>query len=303
MGVNLSTSTVNNWVHAVASKLEPLYEALRRDIRQSDYMQVDEVPWCIADRPDKSRKGYAWQFYDCRPVSHGLYFFFLGGSRAGDIPRAELRNYKGAIQSDGYKVYDYFELQSNVILLDCMAHVRRKFIDAQISHPQLAQEAVDKIDILYTLEANLKDRNASYEEIAQERQEKAIPIMDVIEEWMEEIHVQCTPADPMGKALDYAYKLWPRLKRYALDGRYNIDNNPVERNQRPTVMGRKNYLFSKSNSGAVDNAIFYSLIGSCEVVGINPLEWLTYALNHLREDSTTEEITQLLPYQYKTARQ
>lgn len=64
----------------------------------------------------------------------------------------------------------------------------------------------------------------------------------------------------MGKALDYAYKLWPRLQRYALDGRYNIDNNPVERNQRPSVIGRKNYLFSKSNSGALDNAIFYSLI-------------------------------------------
>ena len=52
----------------------------------------------------------------------------------------------------------------------------------------------------------------------------------------------------MGKALDYAYKLWPRLRRYALDGRYHIDNNSVERNQRPSVIGRKNYLFSKSDS-------------------------------------------------------
>ena len=70
------------------------------------------------------------------------------------------------------------------------------------------------------------------------------------------------PTDLMGKAPDYAYKLWPRLQRYALDGRHQIDNNPVERGQRPTVMGRKNYLFSNSDSGAVDNAIFYSLIGS-----------------------------------------
>lgn len=37
-------------------------------------------------------------------------------------------------------------------------------------------------------------------------------------------------------------------------------------------MGRKNYLFSKSDSGAVDNAIFYLLIESCEIAGVNPLQ-------------------------------
>ena len=107
----------------------------------------------------------------------------------------------------------------------------------------------------------------------------------------------------MGKALDYAYKLWPRLQRYALDGRYNIDNNPVERNQRPSVIGRKNYLFSKSNSGALDNAIFYSLMESCDIVGINPLQWLTYVLQNLHEDTPSEEIKLMLPYYYKKSRE
>lgn len=120
-----------------------------------------------------------------------------------------------------------------------------------------------------------------------------------MEKWMEAVHTQCTPADPMGKALDYAYKLWPRLRRYAIDGRYHIDNNPVERAQRPSVMGRKNYLFSKSDSGAVDNAIFYSLIESCDIDGIEPLKWLIYALDDLRDDTPTEHITQMLPFYYK----
>jgi hypothetical protein len=43
----------------------------------------------------------------------------------------------------------------------------------------------------------------------------------------------------MGKPLDYAYILWPRLRRYALDERYHIDNNDMERYQRPAVLGRK----------------------------------------------------------------
>ena len=260
LGVKLPTSTVNDWVHAVASRVEPVYEALRADILQSDYLQADEVPWRIADKPGNSRKGYAWQFLDSRPQGHGLYFLYMNGSRAGTVPRAELRNFKGAIQTDGYGVYDYFELQENVTLLGCMTHVRRKFTDAQKSHPRLSAQAV---------------------------------------KWMEQVHTQCTPADPMGRAIDYAYKLWPRLRRYALDGRYNIDNNPVERTQRPTVMGRKNYLFSKNDSGAVDNAIFYSLIESCDIVGINPLDWLIHVLGNLRDDMTPEQIKQMTPYYYK----
>lgn len=299
LGVKLSTSTINDWVHAVASKLEPLYEAQRQDILDGDYLQIDEVPWRIADSPGKSRKGYAWQFLDNRPQSHGLYFLYLNGSRAGAIPRAELRNFHGAIQTDGYGVYDYFEQQENVTLLGCMAHVRRKFTDAQKSHPQLAAQAVKWIELLYTIEANLKSRNAQFEQIALERQTKSIPIMDAMELWMQQVHSQCTPADPMGKAIDYAYKLWPRLRRYALDGRYNIDNNPVERAQRPTVMGRKNYLFSKTDNGAVDNAIFYSLLESCDTVGIEPLRWLAYVLANLQDDTPPEQIKQMLPFYYK----
>lgn len=303
LGVRLPASTINDWIHAVAARLEPLYEALRHDILAGDYLQIDEVPWRIADRPGKSRNGYAWQFFDNRPRSHGLYFLYMNGSRAGTVPRAELRDFHGAIQTDGYGVYDYFEQQDNVTLLGCMAHVRRKFTDAQASFPSLAAQAVKWIGLLYTLEANLKARGASLEEIAAERRAKALPIMDAIEKWMEQVHTQCTPADSMGKALDYAYKLWPRLRRYALDGRYGIDNNPVERSQRPSVMGRKNYLFSKSDSGAVDNAIFYSLIESCDVVGVDPLQWLTFVLTNIREDDPPERIRQLLPFYYKESRE
>lgn len=303
LGVRLPASTINDWIHAVAARLEPLYEALRHDILTGDYLQIDEVPWRIADRPGKSRNGYAWQFFDNRPRSHGLYLLYMNGSRAGTVPRAELRDFHGAIQTDGYGVYDYFEQQDNVTLLGCMAHVRRKFTDAQASFPSLAAQAVKWIGLLYTLEANLKARGASLEEIAAERRAKALPIMDAIEKWMEQVHTQCTPADSMGKALDYAYKLWPRLRRYALDGRYGIDNNPVERSQRPSVMGRKNYLFSKSDSGAVDNAIFYSLIESCDVVGVDPLQWLTFVLTNIREDDPPERIRQLLPFYYKESRE
>lgn len=299
-GVKLSPSTLNNWVHKAAGKLYPLYETLIDDILQSDYLQVDEVPWRIADRPGQScRQGYAWQFLDARPRSHGTYFYYLKGSRRGEIPRAQLRHFRGAVQTDGYKVYDYFESVPGIVSLGCMAHVRRKFVEAQRSHPALAEKALGYISLLYMLEENLRSCGASEEEIRVQRQEKALPVMDAMEAWMESVQHQCTPDDLLGKALDYAYKLWPRLRRYADDGRYHIDNNPVERGQRPTVMGRKNYLFSKSDEGAVDNAVIYSLLGSCGIVNVNPREWLEYALANLKLDNTEEELVKLLPYNFK----
>lgn len=157
--------------------------------------------------------------------------------------------------------------------------------------PNWPRGVVKWLDLLYDIEANLKAKGATYEEIAAERRAKELPIMDTMEKWMESEHTKRTPSAPMGKALNYAYKLWPRLRRYALDGRYHIDNNSVERNQRTSVIGRKNYLLSKNDSGAIDNAIFYSLIESCEIVGVNSLQWLTHVLQSLHDDTTAEQIT------------
>ena len=202
------------------------------------------------------------------------------------------------MQTDGYKVYDYFEKVPGVIPLSCMAHIRRKFIEAQRSHPGLAAKALEYIDTLYMLEENLRSRGASEEKIRVQRRAKALPIMDAMDAWMESAQHKCTPDDLLGRALEYAYKLWPRVRRYADDGRYQLDNNPVERGQRPTVMGRKNYLFSKTNEGAVDNAVIYSLLGSCEIANVNPLKWMEHALDNLYPGISEDELTKLLPYNF-----
>lgn len=82
-------------------------------------------------------------------------------------------------------------------------------------------------------------------------------------------------------------------------GRYLIDNNPVECGQRPTVMGRKNFLFSQTDQGAEENAVIYSLLGSSEIVGVNPLKWLEYVLANMKPNDTEEELVKLLPYNFK----
>lgn len=300
LGLKLPTSTVNNWIHATANVLYPLYESQHEAVMAGGYVQIDEVPWNIADRKGQScRKGYAWQFRDVSPHPRGTYFYYHKGCRGGEIPRTQLRGYQGVIQNDGYKVYNEFENVPGITVLACMAHIRRKFVDAQKSNP-LAGEAVRYIATLYTLEENLKSAGATADEIHTERQRLAVPVLKGLEVWMQTALLTCTPKEPLAVAIKYALSLWPRVMRYTDDGNYHIDSNPVEQGQRPSVLGRKNYLFSQNDRGAEDNAIFYTFMVSCDNLGINPRQWLQYTLQRIRPDMDESELIRLLPYNYKS---
>jgi hypothetical protein len=299
LGLQLPTSTVNDWIHAAANVLYPLYECQIEAVLSGKYVQVDEVPWNIADRKGKScRKGYAWQFRDVSPHPKGTYFYYYKGRRTGEIPRTQLRGYQGVIQNDGYKVYNEFENVPGITVLACMAHIRRKFIDAQKSNP-LACEAVKYISSLYKLEECLKLENADAERIRSERQRLALPLLEGLETWMQTALMTCTPKDPLATAIKYALSLWTRVKRYTEDGNYLIDSNPVEQGQRPSVLGCKNYLFSQNDRGAEDNAIFYTFVVSCQCLDKNPYHWLKDTFEQLRPNMEEEELIKLLPYNYK----
>lgn len=298
LGLKLPTSTINDWIHAAANVLYPLYESQREAVMAGRYVQIDEVPWNIADRKGQAcRKGYAWLFRDVSMHPKGTWFYYHKGSRAGEIPRTQLRGYRGAIQNDGYKVYDKFEDVPGITVLACMAHIRRKFVDAQKSNP-LAGEAVRYIATLYTLEENLKAAGATADKIRAERQRLAVPVLKGIDAWMRTALMTCTPKDPLAVAIRYALSLWPRVMRYTENGHYLIDNNPVEQGQRPSALGRKNYLFSQNDRGAEDNAIFYTFIGSCENLGINPFRWLKHTLEKIRPEMEEEQLKCLLPYNF-----
>ena len=60
LGMNITTSRINRWVHATADKLYPLYMAQVNRILSADYIQVDETTHSIIDRPGSARKGYTW---------------------------------------------------------------------------------------------------------------------------------------------------------------------------------------------------------------------------------------------------
>lgn len=295
LGVNITTSSINRWVHLVADKLYPLYIAQMQSVLSSNYIQVDETTHKITDRPGSARKGYIWVVRSV--LSPGVFFYYDKGSRSKNVVIKLLKDYTGALQTDGYAVYSLYEDKSGVLPLGCMAHVRRKFEQALSTNPE-AQKMLDYIALLYMLEGNLKEERASHEQVRKERKEKAYPILQQMERWMEQTYNNCTPQNLLGKAIRYAFGMWPRISRYCKEGYFEIDNNGVENAIRPITLGRKNYLFSGNNDGAEDNCIFYTLLGSCLQANIDPHQWFTHILQKIPLLETPISWEELLPAKY-----
>ena len=178
-----------------------------------------------------------------------------------------------------------------------MAHARRYFEKALVDHKELAEYFITRLQAVYKVEREIRDENKSDEEIILLRKEKSLPVLNELEKWLNE-HSNEPPSTPIGKAIAYTLSRWKKLTIYIDHPFLEIDNNLVENAIRPTVLGRKNYLFSGSHESAQRTAMFYSFIGSCKMNGINPQEWLMDVLIKLPETKSSELHT-LLPNYWK----
>lgn len=107
-----------------------------------------------------------------------------------------------------------------------------------------------------------------------ERAQRAGPVLEAFLKWVDCESLQTLPHSPMGKALTYARNQRDVLSRFMEDGRLRLDNNWCERELRRQAVGRKNWLFVASDEGAKWNAVFVSLIASCELHKLEPWAYL-----------------------------
>ena len=102
----------------------------------------------------------------------------------------------------------------------------------------------------------------------------------------------------LGKAVHYKLGQWNKLVRYIDDGRFSIDNNRGERAIRPFVVGRKAWLFTKSERGARSSCILYSLVETAKANGLVPAEYLTDCFERLTVDP--DNLEALMPWNIKS---
>ena len=299
MGVSVSDSTLGGWYAAVCEKLKPIYDRLKVDILSAPYIQVDEstVP-VIDNEKSKTRKGYMWCVRDAS--GSGVFFHYDMGSRGTQVAMSLLKDYHGAIQSDGYDVYSKFTGMEGKTMLGCWAHARRKFVDAMKENERLASEALVYIGDLYHIETLTAEM--TNEERKKKRREMAYPQIIKFEEWMQMKYFDPSMGPLMRTAIEYTFKRLPKLSMYVNDGSWHIDNNGVENAIRPLAVGRKNYLFCGSDASAVRASMIYSFIATCKSAGIEPREWFEDVIRRIPEyESGKADVTHLLPKNWKAS--
>lgn len=296
-GVKLPYSTLTDWVTGTCKLIEPLFEALKKEVLSGKYLHVDETPIKVLDKDKKgeTHRGYYWVYQSS--IAKIVFFDYQEG-RGREGPMEILENFGGYLQTDGYSVYDVFEKRNGITLLHCMAHARRMFHEALNNDEQRAAYAMEQIQKLYTIERICKEQTLNFAEVKVVRQQKSIPILDQLGKWMKEQYVQVTPKSPIGKALAYSIERWEKLSLYTRDGMLNIDNNPVENSIRPVALGRKNYLFAGSHEAARRSGMLYSLLGTCKMHEINPYVWLKNVLATIATHPINR-VQELLPHHWK----
>jgi transposase len=170
-------------------------------------------------------------------------------------------------------------------LAHCWAHVRRKFVEAEPHYPAPCGEALALIGQLYTVERAGPRLDGGMDDMSRAealrlratlRAEQSAPLVAELRAWAH--RQRALPESSLGKAIAYMLGLWPGLTRFLEDPRIPLDNNATERGLRGMVVGRKNHYGSRSKRGTEVAALFYSLIESAKLGGVEPKAYLLQAV-------------------------
>ena len=298
-GVELTRQTMSNWL-LKASKLwlEPIYERLRNLLVKEEVIHADETTLTVLKTKDKPtpKKAYMWLYRTSACSGKNIVLYDYKPNRKIENAENFLQGFKGYIHADGYP--GYHKLGENFTVVGCWAHCRRRFTEAvevlkkEERKNSNSAKGLDFCNKLYKIEDEIED--FSYEDKLKMRQEKSKQILDAFLSWAETIYA--APKSKLGTAIGYLKNNEKYLRSYMEDGRLEIDNNRAERSIKPFVMGRKNFLFANTESGAQGSAVIYSIIETAKENNLDPYKYLTYIFSKAPNLKEHETVDILLPW-------
>ncbi len=292
-GIELSRSTMCDWLGYCAEVLKPIVKQMRQDILSSFVINADETHLDIQTL-EGMKIGRLWGYLgDKKEV-----VFVATMTRGGEHPKEFLQNFNSYLQADAYSGYNDFIETTSAIRLGCWAHVRRKFFDAKSLDPPRCKQILSLISELFAIERHAKEKELSPEQHLEIRNQRARPVLAKLARLFRITQQETLPKSPLNLAANYALNQWPALTRYLEDHRLRLDNNPIEQQIRPIAVGRHNWLFAGSKNGADRAAIFFSLINSCKLQNINPWQYLNDVLKRLATHPQSR-ISELTPRGWK----
>jgi transposase len=307
-GMELSRSTMCDWMAHVASMFRPVTDLMATLVRQSRALHTDatKMPFLDPLVPGKTRSGQMWVYVGDQGHPFNVFDFWRDHSAGGIDAFLKNHHYRGHLNADAHNVYDHLFVGGNVVEVGCWTHCRRNFYDAKESDPARATFVLARIGQLYEVEKEAKTIIAGDANLSSGaadvlrfrlRQEKSLPVVTAIRQWLEGEQTKVLPKSLIGQAVNYALRHWTALTRYLGDGFLAIDNNVAEQALRHIALGRKNWLFAGSAKGAETAAILFTVTSSCHRHGVDAFAYLRDLLQRLAHDGqpSAEQLRAWLP--------
>ena len=291
-GLDLDRSFLAEQLGHVAWLLHPLGELVAGHVTNGGVIHADDTPVpVLAPGAGKTKTGRQWVYLrDERP--HGgsappAVLYRYTPDRKGEHCREELAGFTGWLHADGYsgfaKLYDIatgrtadaalLQGPPRIAEVACWAHARRYFFDEwKSSGSPIAKEALDRIGALFDIERLIV--GASPERRRDVRQRTAKPKLDELATWLDVQLTRIPGRSDLASAIRYARTRWRALTCYIDDGRLETSNNAAENQIRPLKLGAKNWLFAGSDAGGERAALFYTLIRTAKLNGVEPEAYL-----------------------------
>lgn len=276
-GLKVDSQTLYDQLEALARPLWKAYDRLGAELLDEPVNFVDETPWPVLGRPDSAR-WHAWTLANPKGV-----YYEIHDNRGMKGARSLLAGYKGIAVTDGYGVYDGLAARvEGLRLAQCWAHIRRAFVDCEAGFPKETEQILALIRELYAIEERAIAGPDGDAERLRLRQTESRDVLARIQKWCVDVH--CTPGSRLAKAIDYMAARWSKATLFLEHPRVPLDNNAVERAIRGVVVGRKNHYGSRSKRGTEVAAVFYSLIESAKLAGVDPAKYLRAAAEAALDD-------------------
>ena len=303
IGIHFNRATMCNLAVKTAANCVDVKELLWEELLKSPVLYIDETPLQVLKKPGIEQG-------KSPPLSH--MWIFRGGTRenpiiiyeyrdtrSGKFLEERLLNYKGVIMTDDFVGYRILNEMPEVTHVNCWAHARRKFTEADktAEGSPTASRMLDLIGKLYFVEKQAREQKLEPAQILELRQKKSRPIIEEIRNLLEHNIHAVPPKLQLGKAFRYMSRIWDRLTLFLEDGCIPLDNNPAENSVRPFVIGRKNWLFNDTVRGAEAGAFLYTIIQTAKENGLDPFSYLKFLFGLHPRVEHKEQLREILPHQ------
>jgi transposase len=305
-GIPLPSSIQFERCESVANIAHPIYLQLQRDTANNDIIHVDDTTARILSLmkenkllPEKERKGIHTTGITTTIGNHQIAFYISGRRHSGEnLGVLMLRREEGLEEPMivGDAASKNFVGAFKKIIVGCLVHGRRKFIEIEGFYEEKAKRVIFDLAAVYKIED--ETILMTPQQRLEHHQKLSKPIMEDLKKWMEDelTQHQTEPNSSLGRAMKYMLRHWVKLTRFLEIPKAPLDNNKAEAILRKIVLNRKNSLFFKTEHGAAIADVLISVIETCYINGVNAYDYLITLINNARQVRAAP--SQWMPWNY-----